>query len=548
MSIPENSSEPFHLKEGIIEKELTIPKKRGRKQKIVNIPECSICCEIYNKSLRAPIICSYEDCHFEACKTCIRTYLTSTTQEPHCMNCKKIYDDAFMFKNLNKSYYKTGFKDHRSKILFDIEVSKIPETIPAVENFLKAEDLSKENDLIYKDIAELENQISKLRGKSAENFTQIRILRRENNKNDEKRKFIMPCPSEDCRGFLSTGYKCEICKYFTCPNCLELIGTEKTAEHVCNPDCVKNAETIKKDTRACPSCGSRIYKIEGCSQIWCTSCHVAFDWNTGKIENGAIHNPHFFEWQRTGGAARIEGVNQNIAPVGDCAGRHRIWYTYRTNIQSYLERWHTIILNYDKQYNVYDKKSLPKDLDLFKNSKDNCLENIKNIRNLLNNIGRLNRSVEHVSNVIAREAQGRILNLDNHDQNRILYILKRISPEFFTDIIYKNSIQKKKLIDKYHIYELISTVGRDLFNKLQTDELYLKISNEIAFIKTFSEIEYHINNLIQNLKEKDAEFLEFTNYCNEQFMRVAKLYNERCYGFINKDEKIGKFEWGALKN
>lgn len=43
--------------------------------------------------------------------------------------------------------------------------------------------------------------------------------------------------------------------------------------------------------------------FSNCSQIWCTACHTAFDWRTGKICHGAIHNPHFFEWQRAGGQA-----------------------------------------------------------------------------------------------------------------------------------------------------------------------------------------------------------------------------------------------------
>jgi hypothetical protein len=41
--------------------------------------------------------------------------------------------------------------------------------------------------------------------------------------------------------------------------------------------------------------------VKNCTQIWCTQCHVAFDWVTGKIETGTIHNPHYIEFIRNRG-------------------------------------------------------------------------------------------------------------------------------------------------------------------------------------------------------------------------------------------------------
>ena len=61
---------------------------------------------------------------------------------------------------------------------------------------------------------------------------------------------------------------------------------------------------LAKDSKPCPKCQSLIFKINGCDQMWCTQCHTAFSWKTGKLEKN-IHNPHFYEWQRKngGGAA-----------------------------------------------------------------------------------------------------------------------------------------------------------------------------------------------------------------------------------------------------
>jgi hypothetical protein len=39
--------------------------------------------------------------------------------------------------------------------------------------------------------------------------------------------------------------------------------------------------------------------LRNCDQMFCTQCHTPFDWKTGKkITNGAIHNPHYFDYIR----------------------------------------------------------------------------------------------------------------------------------------------------------------------------------------------------------------------------------------------------------
>lgn len=125
-----------------------------------------------------------------------------------------------------------------------------------------------------------------------------------------KNEFIMKCPEEGCRGFLSTAYRCGVCEKSTCPSCLVVLSGGGEEAHVCNPEAVESAKMIKAETKPCPKCGTRIFKVDGCDMMWCVveGCNTAFSWNTGKIEMGRIHNPHYYEWLRrtNGGVAPRE--------------------------------------------------------------------------------------------------------------------------------------------------------------------------------------------------------------------------------------------------
>jgi hypothetical protein len=124
----------------------------------------------------------------------------------------------------------------------------------------------------------------------------------------EKRAFVRACPVSECKGFLSTAWKCGLCENWACPTCHEVKGLDKDIPHTCNPDSVATAELLARDSRNCPNCASMIFKISGCDQMWCTQCHTAFSWKTGRVETHVIHNPHYYEYQRThGGLARQVG-------------------------------------------------------------------------------------------------------------------------------------------------------------------------------------------------------------------------------------------------
>ena len=212
-----------------------------------------------------------------------KRFIVETTKDPCCMSCNFKFDANFCISNLNRVFMDGTYKDHRMKLLLEREISKMPETIHLAEQEKKVEGVLAKNKLINSEIKDLNAKIALLKNDLYKNMVTIQDIR--SNK-VSKAKFIMPCPDEECRGYLSTSYKCELCKKFTYPRCVEIIGYNKNVPHECEEGKVATAELIKKTSKACPGCGERIMKIDGCDQMWCTTCHTAFSWKTGKVDTG----------------------------------------------------------------------------------------------------------------------------------------------------------------------------------------------------------------------------------------------------------------------
>jgi len=399
--------------------------------------------------------------------------LLGTTEDPHCMKCKKPWYEKFLVANLNRSFCEKEYKIHRKELLVDREISKLPETMEAAEKQKKIEVEEDKSKALRVKINEANLVLRELKDETYRCNDRIRIIRRGGDPNTvEKRKFIMACPNNSCRGYLSTQYKCDLCDLFTCPHCLELIGYNKTDEHTCDPNSVASAEFIKKDTKPCPQCGIRIHKISGCSQMWCTECKVAFDYNTLKIDyNGVVHNPHYYQHLAQQNAGQAPRNPQDVLCGGLCT------------VQSVHNR-------------------------IYPRLKNEILDEVE-YNTMVYYIGDMHRTTSHITYFELPTTRRKVRDLLNQEDLRIAYILGKKDKKYMGIQIYKRDIQRKKNTELLHLYELMSVVGIESFNLF-------------VFQDTISK-----SNYIEIVNYKLQELDNLRIYCNKEFAKVSVTYNQK---------------------
>ena len=505
---------------------------------------CEVCCEKYNKSINSKVVCESSGCGYEACKVCVRTYLLGTTNDPHCMNCKNQWSSQFLVSNLNKSYMDSDYKKHRKKLLAEREISRTPELMVLVERVARIEDEEKELQLMTIEYEKIRNlMLEELKKVNAKRDRIFRIRNGEDAEKEERKKFIMPCPGDNCKGYLSSQYKCEICKLFTCPDCFEIIGYTKEDAHVCNEDNIKSAELIKKETKGCPKCGVRIFKISGCDQMWCTECKVAFSWNTGKmVVDVNIHNPHYYEYMKNNNS--VVPRNPGDVLCGGLLPHHQLRF-----ITAFLNTMDKTVVNIHaksiERFEIYI--NLNTDVKKYVAQLNNYIDGVKNfpgneeltfIKCFVNLVSALHRLINHITNINLLECRQNVRNLLNHDNLTVSYILNKISKDKLASDIFRNDNIRKKNVELLNVYELISVVGIERFNALY--DYYNK-----NCVNKFSNCEKVYVDLLGQIVKFVVEFNQLIDYCNNQLIEISYTYGMTvtyiCYNDYGYAIKTKKF-------
>ena len=426
---------------------------------------CAICADNFTSYKRKPVNCPR--CEFQCCLTCLKRHCLNGS-DPMCMNpdCRTQFENSFLQQHFPKAFLNGEYREKRTDVLWQREQGLLDSTMPFVEARIN--------------VNNLEDQLKQLKNQQRELERQIQtqqILVRESKRNcyrletgvekiaKEKKNFIRKCTNGDCRGFLNSRYKCELCNTQVCAKCFEI---KENDYHQCNPDMVKTAELLRKDTKPCPNCAEMIYKISGCDQMYCTTCNTAFSWNTGNIVTGVIHNPHYFEYRRqNGGVPRQPGD----VPCGGIPTPQEI-------------------------------KNRVKELS------DGIID-LPARDNLLYQFWRFLQFSQHFRDIVIPRYQDivdRTRNPEVVNRNyRIRYLMNQLTEDEFKKAVYKEEQDMIHRREYLHIYNTMTTLIEDQLQRLMHENT-----------KTIDDLNYIVD-----------ECLQIIQYINNCFQQLANTYKKK---------------------
>ena len=240
--------------------------------------ECKICLSAFTKDLRKEIECPY--CHEKLCCQCLKTVLLESPRDPKCPSCFKGFTPDFLDTTFSKGFRRGDLRKKQIEVLLDLEKSLLPQASEVLRERKREQD--------YKAaINSLRVMCNRMIDTLEENERLPGLLEkarslRTTTERKEKTVRTVKCPN--CRGYIAiskTG-TCDLCSYKMCRSC----GSEAKEHHVCEDDAVKSFQYMKDNYKACPKCGIFMERVSGCNQMFCVSCHTAFDWVSLKITSG----------------------------------------------------------------------------------------------------------------------------------------------------------------------------------------------------------------------------------------------------------------------
>lgn len=325
--------------------------------------ECFIC---FDNSVCDKYKCS---CEIDTCIDCLKKWIfANKDKDPNCPNCLKIIPINNIYEIFENQFMNDEYYSIRSNFLFQKERNFFIEDMEYVNNEIKRRKLMTSLRSLYAK----KRQLKRLKKSLDEINQEIKFIINEkskylsNNINKIKKNKVMAilltCPRKNCRGMIMMqDNKCCLCDCIICFDCLQIISND----HKCLENDIETATEIKNNTKACPNCAIRIYKISGCDQMWCTQCHTTFSYESGKkLNNTMIHNPHYIEY--------IFNNNENNENINNCEQYNFIGYiNSQLNNNENLKKYKSqIIYIINKIYDYEYNKLYKYDVDPLKTNSD----------------------------------------------------------------------------------------------------------------------------------------------------------------------------------
>jgi hypothetical protein len=206
--------------------------------------------------------------------------------------------------------------------------------------------------------------------------------------------------------------------------------------------------------------------------MWCTQCHTAFNWRTGRIEQN-VHNPHYFEWLRRNGNAVPRNPLDN-----PCA--NDINHTCFTRIRSLLRTKHAA--------------------HAFSNCCEFYLEKV--IRNLVH----MRYTILPRYEIVNRERRNEAL--------RIQYMRNLITEDYFKTTLQRNEKKCEKNREIRNILDILKTTVTDIVFRFEA----------------------HLNSALNNQWTFDIleEIDPIVDYSNDCLSDISKVYNSKRLNFSNE--------------
>jgi hypothetical protein len=255
---------------------------------------------------------------------CAQCFITWFAQSPGngCAACRLLFTDTFVFAHVPKKLHK-DYELALARFKFAAEQANMPITRRTIARQFKLDRLRHTIHILYKETNATEGTIRAHKMElcyihtlepCAEHTRRYKIERagiREQTLilrtlKDKSASFLAEYQqvrtdivadiadpvycgnvAAACVGILDPESHCDICLYTTCRNCAQ----SYTGDHQCAAGDVATVKLLRADTKPCPRCRATIHKVSGCDHMWCTQCHVEFDWRTLTISNGGGHNP-----------------------------------------------------------------------------------------------------------------------------------------------------------------------------------------------------------------------------------------------------------------